>query len=395
MATQPTQPQQQYAPAPSILDAIVKEQTENRARIAERYRPVMSSEEFVAREKALAYLVENLMIEGVDYGYPPGTKPSESKQGEYKSKPCLFKAGAERACAFFGYAPVYAIETEIEEWTNEKYGEPLFYYKIKCTLEKDSKAVGQGIGSATTWESKYRYRNADRTCPECGKTTIIKGKTEYGGGWICFAKKGGCGAKFIDGDATIEGQATGKVPNPDVADVINTVQKMGQKRAYVAATLSATGLSGRFTQDLEDLPAPPAEPHEKLVERRIAETKANVEAGKPAFQATDDDLPPNMGGPPLPDKPGPSRVEQARENMTSKPIKHEDFVRIREEFEKLGVLAEYDRIVKDNGAAPGKIFPDRMKPAKAAFAALQDSLESLRKLNGTSGESDTWQEGRE
>ena len=26
-------------------------------------------------------------------------------------------------------------------------------------------------------------------CPICGKTgTIIKGRTEYGGGWLCFAK---------------------------------------------------------------------------------------------------------------------------------------------------------------------------------------------------------------
>jgi len=40
--------------------------------------------------------------------------------------------------------------------------------------------------------------------------------------------------------------------NPDVADVVNTIQKMAQKRALVAATLIATSASEFFTQDVED-----------------------------------------------------------------------------------------------------------------------------------------------
>jgi hypothetical protein len=39
--------------------------------------------------------------------------------------------------------------------------------------------------------------------------------------------------------------------NPDVADVVNTIQKMAQKRALVAATLIATSASEFFTQDVE------------------------------------------------------------------------------------------------------------------------------------------------
>jgi hypothetical protein len=35
-------------------------------------------------------------------------------------------------------------------------------------------------------------------CPNCGKDAVIKGKPEYGGGWLCYSKKGGCGAKFTD-----------------------------------------------------------------------------------------------------------------------------------------------------------------------------------------------------
>lgn len=34
-------------------------------------------------------------------------------------------------------------------------------------------------------------------CPACGGLdAVIKGKQEYGWGWVCFTKKGGCGAKW-------------------------------------------------------------------------------------------------------------------------------------------------------------------------------------------------------
>lgn len=40
-----------------------------------------------------------------------------------------------------------------------------------------------------------------------------------------------------------------------IGDLLNTLQKMAQKRAYVGAVVIATGASDFFTQDLEDLPA--------------------------------------------------------------------------------------------------------------------------------------------
>src|ERR1019366_666122 len=112
--------------------------------------------------------------------------------------------------------------------------------------------VSSGVGTCSTKESKYRWRNADKVCPECGKATIIKGKAEYGGGWLCFAKRGGCGAKFPEGDRSIESQVTGKVENTDPADNWNTCLKIGKKRAYVDAIITATGASDEFTQDAEE-----------------------------------------------------------------------------------------------------------------------------------------------
>lgn len=43
-----------------------------------------------------------------------------------------------------------------------------------------------------------------------------------------------------------------RIPNSDVFDVINTIDKMAQKRALVAAVLVATNASEFFTQDMED-----------------------------------------------------------------------------------------------------------------------------------------------
>lgn len=37
------------------------------------------------------------------------------------------------------------------------------------------------------------------TCPDCHKVgAIIKGKQDFGGGYLCWDKKGGCGSKFTD-----------------------------------------------------------------------------------------------------------------------------------------------------------------------------------------------------
>jgi hypothetical protein len=112
----------------------------------------------------------------------------------------------------------------------------------------------------TTREKKYAVRKQERVCPECGKPAVIKGKAEYGGGWLCFKKKDGCGAKWSDGNPAIEGQSVGEVENPDLPDLWNTVVKMAEKRARVDAVLAVTGASALFTQDVEDTPAPEPTP---------------------------------------------------------------------------------------------------------------------------------------
>ena len=149
----------------------------------------------------------------------------------------------------------YERVTELEDWSgNQHGGEPFFSHKVSATAYRGEFPMGEGIGICSSWESKYRWRKSERVCPACGKATIIKGREEYGGGWLCFGKKGGCGAKFKAGDTAIESQETGRIANPDVFDQVNTIIKMAYKRAKISATINATSASEFFTQDVEDMP---------------------------------------------------------------------------------------------------------------------------------------------
>lgn len=204
--------------------------------------PVVNVTTALTRYQDMKDFIEKVLHPGVDFGTIPGTN----------TKAVLLKPGAEKLAAFFGLTVTYEIIEKVTDWTGKDHGEPFFYFFYKVKLLRQGIVAGEGEGSCNSWETKYRYRKSERVCPGCGAEAIIKGKAEYGGGWICFAKKGGCGAKYKDGDPEIESQQTGRVPNPDVADIVNTIQKMAQKRALVAAVLNATNASDWFTQDVED-----------------------------------------------------------------------------------------------------------------------------------------------
>ena len=164
-------------------------------------------------------------------------------------KPTLLKPGAEVIALTFQFGTAYNVEqTDLGGGHRE--------YSVTCSLihRPTGGAVGQGIGSCSTRETKYLYRNSGRSCPQCGEETIIKGQEQYGGGWVCFKKKGGCGAKFKDGDESIETQHIGRVEHDNPADYYNTCLKMAKKRAFVDAILTSTAASDVFTQDIEDQP---------------------------------------------------------------------------------------------------------------------------------------------
>jgi hypothetical protein len=207
-----------------------------------QFMPAMSIELAVERYNTITEFVSRVLRRDVDYGMIPGT-----------DKLTLLKPGAEKLTTFFGLSTRFQLLERIEDWTGEDHqSEPFFYYLYRCQLFRGDLLVAEADGSCNSRETKYRYRDAQRVCPECHQAAIIKGKEEYGGGYLCFRKKGGCGAKFTVGDAAIEGQQTGRVPNAEIADQVNTIQKMGQKRSLIAATLLAVNASEFFTQEVED-----------------------------------------------------------------------------------------------------------------------------------------------
>jgi len=239
----------------------------------------MSVADIIGQVRLIQEVMAKVMTEGEHFGCIPGC-------GNRKT---LLQPGAQKLTMTFRLAPEYQIqETNYDRGHKE--------YRVICTLKSITSGnfVGQGVGCCSTLEGKYRWKGGARKCPECGKEAIIKGKAEYGGGWLCFAKKGGCGAKWADGAAEIEGQSVDKVEHDSPADFYNTVLKMAKKRAFVDATITATAASDIFTQDVGDddgnvdAPEPPKTPQDAPrapTPRTPAQTKKAAATPKSATAA--------------------------------------------------------------------------------------------------------------
>jgi hypothetical protein len=233
----------------------------------EYLNPVMNLTTAMQRLAEFQQFVKSYLVEDEDYGVIPGTK-----------KRTLLKPGADKLCDIYGLADTYP-EDRIKRTIDWHSDPPLFDYEVTCVLKTKSSGnvVGEGMGSCSSWEAKYRYRDSQRKCPACGKDAIIKGKEEYGGGWLCFRKKGGCGMKFGDKDPQMTDQIIGRIANPDIIDQKNTVLKMAKKRAKIDAVIGVTRSSGIFTQDMEDIAAPETNGSDN----KMSQTAASV-SEKPA-----------------------------------------------------------------------------------------------------------------
>lgn len=254
--------------------------------------------------------------DGGDFGAIPGAG----------QKKVLLKSGADKLRELYGLYDEYLIDSQ------ENFETKLFYYKVTCILKsrRDDSTVGTGLGSCSTYESKYRWRDSSRSCPKCKAQTIIKSKDDFGGGWLCWTKKGGCGAKYKDGDQSIEGQTIGRVENPDIMDTVNTVLKMAKKRAKIDAIIGVTRSSGIFTQDLEDVPMPPAKPP---VER----TTEDIPLSGPAGAATEKGQPSKAAMPPVVEE----VVKAAEASLSPKPAT------LPEGHIEEGQATNFERMFKD------------------------------------------------
>lgn len=230
----------------------------------------VSPESLQRQVNAIQKAMEQVMKEGTHYGVIPGCKEKS-----------LYKAGAEKINLLFRLVPEFSFETN---------NLPNGHLEIitTCYLHVShlkGPIVGQGVGSASTLESKHRYRSGE------GQDTGVLVPKEY---WTNrdISLIGGKGhmAKKVDGAWHVF-KMTEKVENPDIADQYNTVRKMSKKRSMVDATITATAASDIFTQDIEDMPdldvtptqeAPKAQQQEaqKPTEQASAETDDVITFGK-------------------------------------------------------------------------------------------------------------------
>lgn len=210
----------------------------------------LSVEQMKRQKEIIEQVMAAVMVKGKHYGTIPGCG------NELRLK----KAGAEVLARTFRLAPEYEInEAPVEGFP----GHIDVMVKTRLVHIPTGNMVGMGVGSCSTMEGKYRFRNAGRVCPECEReNTIIKSKPQYGGGWVCYEKKGGCGAEWTAGAEAIEGQLLGKVENPNPAEHWNTARKMAKKRSYSDAVQSTLAASDVFPEvsESDDRPRPEQAP---------------------------------------------------------------------------------------------------------------------------------------
>lgn len=193
---------------------------------------VMEPTEAVARLRELQAFVSTVMVEGEDYGVLPGSKADRDGNPPRK---ILLKPGAEKLGEIYGLAVVYTDDRPpIERWDDD----PFFAYFKRATITRrsDGLFLGSGGGSCNTREKKYASRWVfERDVPADLDTSRLPRKEGIGKNQRPYVQY--------------------RIPNPEIFDLVNTVEKMACKRALVGAVISVTRSSGLFTQDLEDMSA--------------------------------------------------------------------------------------------------------------------------------------------
>lgn len=208
----------------------------------------MSEEAFEARlaamkqsQQRIARVQREYMDEGIDYGNIAGI-----------DKPTIFKPGAEKLMQLYGL--VAQVNSHFVPGDGQTT--PPLTYDSDVFLHVgnfDGPIVGQGHGTANSWEK--RYRRESRACPNCNQPKIIRSKWPENipadqRGWYCL----NCKSKYGKDDESITAQEVGAGTVMEAYDLGVTLLKMSEKRGITDAVLRATATSGLFTQDVADEP---------------------------------------------------------------------------------------------------------------------------------------------
>lgn len=235
------------------------------------YDPKTAVQETAKKRAIIQSLQSNsVLIEGHDYATIPGT-----------GKPSLMKPGAERLCSAFSLKPKFIPVNRVEDWEKG-----FFHVEYECILVHigTNLEIATSIASCNTKEARYRWRwvseedvphDVDKAtlktresreqifkfAYEKRETTGQYGKPEsYYQMWDEAIKAGLAREIEIPSRSgkAYPGYEMGakeyRIENDDTYTLHNTIIKMAQKRALVAAVLIASNASEFFTQDIEDNP---------------------------------------------------------------------------------------------------------------------------------------------
>ncbi len=185
--------------------------------VAEMQRNLMDMK---AKIDMVQQFIKSVMKDGLDYGVIP-----------YTDSRSLFQPGADKLNFLYGFARHIVSKDEVK---NPKTGHYDVTVRIQLRHKATGVVVGEGEGSCSTMETKYRYRWVyERDIPR-------------------GVDKGSLLVKEFESKDKKSKYAKYRIENTDLCDLWNTVLKMALKRAYVGATLAATGLSGVFQMDEEE-----------------------------------------------------------------------------------------------------------------------------------------------
>lgn len=309
--------------------------------ISEELERPLRIEDVLEQVALIQRVMGAVMKQGEHYGVIPGTS----------QKPSLLKPGAEKICFTFRLAPEYeVIERQLEHGHIE--------YRVTCTLRTAAgRSVGQGVGSCSSMESKYRFRSGPKEATgqpvpheywNMRKTDPQKALESIGGKGHVVAKENGIWQIFKQGE---------KAENDNIADTYNTVLKMAKKRAHVDATLTATAASDIFTQDVEE------------IAENLKATTHEQEEERPLIRSLDADTPEQL-------------FKQAKEELF-KQAKATMNPSAPADWREVGVAAKGP----NEGRALGELEDDKLEflfsnwiPARLAKAASKPITEAERAM---------------
>lgn len=180
-------------------------------------------EDMKAKMALVNQFFRDVMEKDIDYGIIPGTP-----------KPSLYQPGADKFCSLYNLAKMIVGKDENKNMETGHYDVTV---RVRLVHRGSNVVAGELEGSCSTMESKYRYRWVYENKIPRGIDKDTLHFEEY---------------KSKDGSGTFRKY---RIENEDLFSQWNTVLKMAIKRAYVGATLCATGLSGVFSQEEGDLDA--------------------------------------------------------------------------------------------------------------------------------------------